>query len=96
MKIAVSLAALTFAVLASTPSSADMTCTPANMAITNTMMTSMADGHNKTMMMHEFNTAHIAMNKGDLRGCNKSMTRIEACAKNMRSMSPTAGHPTCV
>ncbi len=54
-----------------------MTCSSADMAKLNTTMAGMADGPNKMAMTQEYNTAHAALVKGDMRACNKSMSKVE-------------------
>ena len=63
------ITAAMFSALAFTPASAEMmACTGDNMAKTNMMMTTMADGPTKTGMGKEMGMANMEMSKGNMRG----------------------------
>jgi hypothetical protein len=63
------ITAAMFSALAFTPASAAMmACTGDNMAKSNMMMTTMADGPAKTGMGKEMGMANMEMSKGNMRG----------------------------
>lgn len=86
MRAVIAAVALAAAIFAISPASARMTCSGADMMKANSMMMTMPPSEQKDMMNREFFMANTAMNKGDMRGCNKSMRKMEKMSMMKKGM----------